>query len=128
MWLLIVRHISLLFSKKHKTDEQPAQPNKEPVGKRAVLEELRRSFDHKMAASDAIDDKLQSLLNSASLVVTLVSLLQVTILRQQIGNTATIAVLILVALLYVLMFFTIFRAMGPRAFKLPISRDWEELA
>ena len=128
MWFLLVRHFLLLFSREHKMDKQPAQSKKEPIGKRAVLEQLHRSFDQKMVASNEIDGKLQSLLSSASLVVALLSLLQVTILRQQIGITATRAVLISAALLYAGMFGTIWWGIRPRTFYLPISHDWEELA
>lgn len=43
------------------------------IGKRAVLEELRRTLDKQSQANDALDSKLYGLLSLSSLIVTNVS-------------------------------------------------------
>src|SRR3972149_5880322 len=97
------------------------------IGERMVLEELRRAFDQRLESNRALDGKLQSLLSSASLIVSLVGLVQITVLRQKAGGLFW-CVLALVLLLYVAMFAVILWAMRPATYKMPISRDWGELA
>lgn len=99
----------------------------DPAGKRHVLEEQRRAFDQVSDTGEALDRKLQSLLNSASLIISLVGTIQLVALKQ-IGGWLFWIILIIALLLYIGMVAVILRGLRPLEYLNPISRDWKELA
>ena len=101
----------------------------ETKNKQLVLEELRKVLDKKFLASDALDGKLQNMLNFLSIVVTVVPTLQL-LAGTQLDFSGVIFVLMLMVVL--LLYFSAFRqvvsTVRPVAYRQPISKDWDELS
>ena len=116
---------------------KPAQPNSvpattplskldlEPVGKRYVLDEQRRAFDHVNEAGSALDSKLQALLGSGSLIISLVGTVQLVNLRQ--GGDLFFWGLGVTIVLYIIMVGVILWGLRPLEYYEPIDNDWEKL-
>jgi hypothetical protein len=94
--------------------------------KRLVLEEQRRAFDSIGAAAGVLDGKLQALLGSASLIISLVSTIQITVLRQSGGWLFWMGLAVVIAL-YIWMVSIITGGLKPLEYLVPISNSWEEL-
>ncbi len=92
-----------------------------------VLEEQRRAFDHLAESSNALDAKLQTLLGSASLIISLVGTVQIVLLKQA-GGFFFWAGLLVVILLYLAMVGFILWGLRPVAHFEPIDSQWENLA
>lgn len=107
----------------------PLSPNTapEPIGKRMVLEEQRRAFDKVSEASNSLDQKLQSLLGSASLVVSLVGVLQLPTLKLSTGDFFW-WVFVPALLLYISMVVTTILGLRPLKYLDPIDSNWDVLA
>jgi hypothetical protein len=108
------------------TDNVPS-PAIEPIGQRMVLEEQRRAFDHLSDSANAVDTKLQALLNSASLIISLVGTVQIVVLRQA-GGFFFWAGLAVVIVLYVVMVGFVLWGLRPINYFEPIDSEWENLA
>ncbi len=97
------------------------------ANKRLVLEEQRRAFDKVYQAGDILDQKLQSLLQSAGLIIALVGIIQFPRALEQ-GTYYTFVILFAIALLlFIGMVAAILIAFQAREYLNPISRDWKEL-
>lgn len=91
-----------------------------------ALEEMRRAYDEYSNASDVLDQKSSTLLNSASLIVSLFSLLQFSFLKP--GQSPLYwAGIVLVFGLYVGMIVLSTNSMTPKSYRGPIAVDWEEI-
>jgi hypothetical protein len=96
------------------------------VAKRLVLEELRDVLTRQFEAGDALDSKLKELLGAASLILSLVTTLQVIGGIGRIGRLFWILTAF-VMLLYVVLIFVIMRALRPMGYHSPIPSDWDEI-
>jgi hypothetical protein len=94
--------------------------------KRMVLEEQRRAFDSIGAGSSILDGKLQALLGSASLIISLLGTIQIAVLRQT-GGWAFWLGLVVIISLYVWMVNIIVRGLKPLQYLTPVSDDWNQL-
>lgn len=94
----------------------------ELTNKEIVLEELRRTFDKIYAAGDALDAKLNNLLNFSSLIVSFAATIQISTLESKVGITFW-ALLGIVLLLYLVHFFCIKNGLHPRLYPFPMSGD-----
>src|SRR5438034_157728 len=85
-----------------------------------ALEEMRRAFHEHSTASDVLDQKSSALLSSASLILGLFGILQLTLLKpgQSPWYWAGLGVAVL---LYIGMIVLSTNALIPRSFKLPIE-------
>ena len=93
---------------------------------RLVLEEQRRAFDKVDTSADALDQKFQALFGSASLIISLVSTIQVAVLRQDAGPLFWL-VLVVAVLLYAAMVFFILIGLRPLEYYEPIYSNWDWL-
>ncbi len=100
---------------------EPNIPNK-----RMVLEEQRRAFDSIGAASSILDAKLQALLGSASLIISLVGTVQIAVLRQTGGWAFWLGLAVIISL-YIWMVNVIIGGLKPLEYLTPISNDWDQL-
>lgn len=106
---------------------------RDAVGYRHALDEQRRLFDHITDTTNALDQKFQSLLNAASLVISLASVVQIGNVIQ-VGAwtiwTVLLVVLMFIALVaYVCMVAIILYGMrssslGEDNYLEPVDRDW----
>lgn len=103
-----------------------AEPEPDLSSKRLVLDEQRRAFDAVSAAADVLDGKLQSLLGSASLIISLLSTIQIAVLRQTAGWLFWLGLVVILAL-YIWMVNIIVRGLRPLKYFTPIPNSWEEL-
>lgn len=117
----------LFGSPEKQPDSQLPELPTEPVSKRLVLEELRNVFSNQLNAADSLDDKLKELLGAASLILTLVTTLQITTGIEQIGWPYLIG-LVFALSFYVILIIVILRALRPVKYRLPIPSDWDEIA
>lgn len=93
---------------------------------RLVLEEQRRAFDKVDTSADALDQKFQALFGSASLIISLVSTIQVAVLRQEAGLLFWL-ILVVAVLLYGAMVFFILIGLRPLEYYEPIYSNWDWL-
>ena len=101
----------------------------EPRGlaaKRLVLDELRRSLGQQLNAADGLDSKLRQLLSSASLILSLVTVLQITTGIAQ-ADWPYLTGLVAVLILYVALIVVILRGLRPMTYSLPIPSNWDEI-
>src|SRR5437867_3701286 len=103
------------------------EPNPDPVGKRYVLDEQRRTFDQVADSGEALDRKLQALLGSASLIISLVGTIQLVALRQT-GGLVFWAFVVPELVLFIVMVILIVRGLRPLVYLNPIADNWRELA
>jgi len=89
-----------------------------------ALEEMRRSFSEYKKAADVLDQKVNTLLNTASLVIGLFGLLNIRLLEN--GQPAYYWVgFIVVVLLYLSMIALCTNALQPAEYMNPIKADWD---
>jgi hypothetical protein len=94
----------------------------EQTNNEIVLEELRRAFDTVNAANDALDAKLNNLLNFSSLILSFAATIQISMLESRVG--VVFWILIGVALvLYIVNFVRIKSGLNPKSFHCPMSGD-----
>lgn len=105
-------------------DLEPAPP--QLAAKRLVLEELRNVLTHQFEAGDALDGKLKELLGTASLILSLVTTLQVIAGIEHIGWLYWIS-LSCVLVLYVSLIIVILRGLRPMQYHAPIPSNWDEI-
>ncbi len=98
----------------------------ENVNRKIVLEELRRAFDKTYASSDMLDAKLQNLFNFASIILPVISSVELLIFH---GRVAIIYwVLLIIALIaYIIAYLEVKIGLNPVTYQFPISNNWEEL-
>jgi hypothetical protein len=82
----------------------------EPAAKRLVLGELQNLLEHQYQSSDALDSKLKGLLGSVSLILALITTLQVATGVAQIGWCYWVG-LVLVLALYISLVIVILRGL-----------------
>ncbi|MCB2179607.1 hypothetical protein KQH54_00635 [bacterium] len=100
--------------------------NPDNIGKRAVLAELQRNFDKSYNSIDILDGKLQNVLGFSSLVISLLGFINIENLQKNLVCWFPLWFTIM-GLLYFGILFSIFRALRPRDYANPISKDWTEL-
>ena len=93
---------------------------------RLVLEEQRRAFDKVDASADSLDQKLQALFGSASLIISLVGTVQIAVLRAEAGLFFW-GVMILAVLLYGTMVIVILVGLRPLEYYEPTYSNWDLL-
>jgi hypothetical protein len=91
-----------------------------------VLEEQRRAFDAIGVASGILDGKLQTLLGSASLIISLVGTVQIAVLRQTGGWAFWLGLAVIISL-YIWMVNIIIGGLRPLEYLTPVSDDWNQL-
>jgi hypothetical protein len=96
------------------------------ANKRLVLEEQRRAFDSISNAAGTLDNKLQALLGSASLIISLLSTIQIATLRETAGWLFWLG-LVVIAALYIWMVYIIIGGLKPLEYFTPIPNTWEQL-
>lgn len=101
-------------------------PKSSLATKKLVLEEQRRAFDAVGSAASALDTKLQALFGSASLIISLVSTIQIAVLRQSGGALFWFGLASIVAL-YIWMVNVVITGLTPLEYYTPISNSWDEL-
>lgn len=106
--------------------QQNDNPVSSIVSKRIVLEELRWALDRMHDASIQLDSKLYALLQSASLIVALAGLTQISAIKDRAGIWFWVGFGITL-ILYIAIFIFIFRGIRTRIYALPISGDWGEI-
>ena len=127
---LITSFLQSLFGH-HKKQPLNPTPNLgqvplEPAAKRLVLRELQNLLEHQHQSSDTLDSKLKELLSSVSLILALITTLQVTTGIAQIGWYYWIG-LVLVLVLYISLVIVILRGLRPMKFHTPIPDNWDEI-
>jgi len=127
-WLLFL--LRNLFSPKER--QLPPQGNSEtlPSGRAAkqlVLSELQDILTRQFEAADALDDKLKSLLEAATLILTIATTLQIATGASQAGWIYWI-ILIITLGVYVALILTALRGLRPMDYHSPIPSTWEEIA
>ena len=100
-------------------------------GRKHALEELKRRFDQGLQNIASIDQKLQSLLSSASLIFSLASVVQVSQIIQS-GHLFFVITMALALLFYMLMLVTILWGLriisaDEDQYLQPIHNDWSVL-
>jgi hypothetical protein len=98
----------------------------EPVAKRLVLEELRDVLTHQFEAGDALDSKLKELLSAASLILSIVTTLQITTGVGHIGWFYW-CTLVLALVLYVALILVTLRGLQPIEYHSPVPANWDEI-
>jgi hypothetical protein len=93
---------------------------------RLALDEQRRAFDKVDSSADALDQKLQALFGSASLIISLIGTLQIAILRDTAGVLFWV-ILGVVALLYSVMVIIILVGLQPLEYYEPTFSNWNTL-
>ena len=96
-------------------------------GKRLVLDELRNALSAQLNSADDLDDKLKQLLNSASLILALVTTLQITRSIEHIGWPYLTAMSI-AFILYAILIIQTISGLRPSNYYIPISFSWDEIA
>jgi len=96
------------------------------TSKTIVLEELRSAFDKIYAASDALDAKLNNLLNFSSLIVSFASTIQIASLADKVGIIFWVLVFIVVVL-YLANFYVTMNGLNPREYKFNVRGDDETI-
>jgi len=104
----------------------PKSERIEPVVKRLVLTELRSTLSAQMSNVDGLDSKLRQLLNSASLILSIVTALQITTGIRQNG-LLYLGLLVIALVLYVWLIVVIIRGMRPLFYNAPIPPKWEDI-
>lgn len=99
----------------------------EPVAKRLVLAELRSTLSAQYSNADGLDSKLKQLLSSASLILSIVTTLQITTGIKQVGLPYLIG-LAVALLLYAILITFIMRALRPMTYYAPIPPKWDDIA
>jgi len=92
-----------------------------------VLDELRTTLSAQFDNADGLDSKLKQLLSSASLILSIVTTLQITTGIERIGTLYLIG-LVVALVLYIALIVTIIRALRPMDYHAPIPSDWDEIA
>ena len=100
---------------------------KEPVAKRLVLKELQNTLSAQLSSAGDLDGKLKQLLNSASLILSIVTTLQITTGIGHIGWLYLIGLSVALSL-YVYLIVVIMRGLKPVDYYAPIPRSWDEIA
>ena len=104
------------------------QPRRqEPFSKRLVLAELRSTLSAQFGNADGLDNKLKQLLNSASLILSIVTTLQITTGVNRIGWLYLVG-LSIAFVLYAILIIVIMRALRPATYQAPIPPDWDGIA
>lgn len=106
---------------------QEKELEKEPVAKRLVLDELKAALLAQFSNADGMDGKLKQLLSSASLILSLVTTLQITTGIQR-ASPVYLAGLVIALLLYIALIVVIVLALRPIIYYAPIPPDWEGIA
>lgn len=96
--------------------------------KQLVLEELRSVYERMFSASDALDAKLQNILNFLSVVVSIAPTLELMIIPDLRKTGLCFVILLLTVLvLYLISFQKVKSSINPVYYKQPISKDWDEI-
>jgi len=103
------------------------QTHTESVIKRLILDELRTTLSIQFDNADGLDGKLKQLLSSASLILSLVTTLQITTGIEQIGWPYLIGLIITLAQYIVLIAIVVY-GLRPITYHAPIPPDWDEMA
>jgi len=103
------------------------QISKESVIKRLILDELRTTLSAQFNNADGLDGKLKQLLSSASLILSIVTALQITTGIEQIG-WFYLTVLVFALVLYAALVIVIVRGLRPMTYHSSIPTDWDEIA
>jgi len=106
--------------------EQSTEQANTVAVKRIVIEELRRLLDKTHDASTQLDSKLYALLQSASLIIALAGLTQISVIKGKAGTWFWIGFAI-VLVLYVAIFVLIFLGIRARTYTFPVSINWNEI-
>jgi hypothetical protein len=92
-----------------------------------ALEEMRRAYQEFSTASDVLDQKLSTILGSASLILGLFGVLQFTPFKA--GQSPIYGIgLVIAVLLYIGMITLCTNALLPRTYQLPVQVDWNALS
>lgn len=90
-----------------------------------ALEEMRINLQQSLDAGDAIDQKLNSILMAAGLIIALVTTLQISLTSNRTYLYWTI--LLIAIALYAFAIFLVMWGAAPKEYKLPITPKWDEL-
>ena len=90
-----------------------------------ALTELRMHMSQTLEAGDAIDQKINSTLSAAGLIMTITSTLQISLYPHE--SNLYWGVLIVAVVLYLLAVGLALCGMNPKLYKLAIAADWSEL-
>lgn len=120
-----LRHLLKIYRKQPPASSARPEPP-QPIAKRLVLAELQNALTRQFDAADALDSKLKQLLASASLILSIVTTLQVTTGIQQIGWIYLIG-LATALILYAVLIIAVLRGLRPMAYYSPIPSKWDEI-
>jgi hypothetical protein len=90
-----------------------------------ALEEMRINLQQSLDAGDAIDQKLNSILMAAGLIIALVTTLQISLTSNRTNLYWTI--LLIALALYAFAIFLVMWGVAPKEYKLPIAPEWDEI-
>ena len=90
-----------------------------------ALEEMRINLQQSLDAGDAIDQKLNSILVAAGLIIALVTTLQISFSSNR--TNLDWAIIFVTIALYILTILLVILGAAPKDYKLPIASDWDEL-
>ena len=122
--------LKILFSSGERVEESP-QIDLEalPLGraaKRLVLGELRGVLTRQLEAADALDDKLKNLLESATLILTIVTTLQIAV-GASLAGWLYLLILIVTLGVYAALIVVTLRGLRPMDYHSPIPSTWKEI-
>ena len=95
-------------------------------GLRLALEEMRRLYEQRFESADKLDEKAATLLGSASIILSLVSTLQLTLTGTDQPFFYWI-LLVVALLLYIGLIVLTVWAISPTTYQSPIKADWDVL-
>jgi hypothetical protein len=88
-----------------------------------VLSEMQRGFDKLWSVSDALDSKLQNMLNFLSVIVSIAASIEIASFKD--GGVFFWLSMISALILYLIAFGIILSGLAPYKSKLPITKSWE---
>lgn len=104
----------------------PPTETKRLPARRLVLQELQAVLEQQMQAADALDSKLKDLLGTTSLILTLITTLQVAT-----GISAAApwywGLLAFVLMLYAGLLWVVLQGLQPQGYEMPIPTTWEKI-
>ena len=108
------------------TPDNSITQNVTTEGLKLTLEEMRRLYTQRQAAADKLDDKAGTILGSASLILTLITTLQLTLLGPDQPWYYWLGLAVAFTLYLVMILLTLL-AFSPRTFTTPIKASWDIL-